>query len=196
MKLFTQHLPHTGHWLAALLTLAAPAALAQTFDVTSSTPAAHAPSASRTAPFELQFSRPVDPTTWDGITVFASSKHAINTKGTGANNGRVIVTPAVPLRAGETVSLTVPASVYCCRSSGGGGLPNVKRVVAFTAAASGTPTARLFTRFQPDQRMAHLSDATLQRLAVEAVDRDASFHRTAHAHRVEFVDFRLDSQRG
>lgn len=104
------------------LGLAVDPALAQTpsspFRVTSTTPARHATAAIPMDPFSLNFSKPVDPATWGGITVFASGKHAINTKGTGATNGRVIVTPAVPLHAGEEVSVTVPASVMSvCNSA-------------------------------------------------------------------------------
>lgn|GEM_PF-4158766 len=93
-------------WLAGLLGLLATGAQAQTqFQVTGITPAPRSVNASRTAPIELQFSDAVGPSTWDEITLFATGRHAINTKGTGATNGRtVVVTPATPFRAGEEVS--------------------------------------------------------------------------------------------
>ncbi len=129
-----------AHLAAGLLLLLLPSlphrVAGQAFTVTGTTPARQATAAIPTDPFSLNFSQPVDPATWDGITVFAAGKHAINTKGTGSNNGRVIVTLASPPAPGSEISLTIPASV---RSQSGGGMAGVPlsnpSVIHFTVAA-------------------------------------------------------------
>lgn len=112
----------------------APTALAQTLPLrlVSVDPPAFGRMRSRP---EILFQRTVDPATWGGIDLYVAAKHAITTKGTGANNNRVVLTPTAPLVPGAEVSLLVPASV---RSTDGQPLSQ-PWVFDFHAAAGAGP---------------------------------------------------------
>ncbi len=128
-----------------LLPLGAATAQSATFTLTSSTPRGLSHWGTR---LELNFSQRLDPATWAGIDVFVGGKHAINTKGAGANDRQVIVTLGSPPAPGAEITVSVPATV---RSLGAGGVVGTPlanpSVLAFTApAGAGAGTYALASR--------------------------------------------------
>ncbi len=125
-----------------LLPLGAATAQSTTFTLTSSVPRGLNHWGDRV---ELTFSRAYDPATSGGIEVLVGGRHAINTKGAGANDRQLIVTLASPPAPGAEIAVSVPMSVRSLGSGGvaGAALANPSVLVSRAAAGVGAGTYAL-----------------------------------------------------
>ncbi len=120
-------------WLAALLLL--PLAGHAQLTVTSLNPARNAIAAPRAANLGITFDQAVGPATAGNVRVFSNQRGGQLVRGgnTTVSGSTLSVNPATDLRPGETVQVTVPATV-----TSSGGTAATKHVYQFTAATGGT----------------------------------------------------------
>ncbi|MBF9140138.1 FG-GAP-like repeat-containing protein [Hymenobacter properus] len=101
-------------------------------------PARNAVAAPRTAPVVIPFSQTLNPSTADNIKIHASQSRGRRTATVSTSGSIVTLTPTTPagqaaaFSPGETVTVTVPATVQS--TAGAGAVPQVYQ---FTAAATG-----------------------------------------------------------
>ncbi|MCI1187401.1 FG-GAP-like repeat-containing protein [Hymenobacter sp. DH14] len=105
---------------------------------TALSPVRNAPAVPRTASVVIPFSQPVNPATAGNIKMFSSQYRGSRTATTSTNANAATLLPTAPagqsaaFKPGETVSVTVPATVL-----GTNGAGTVPYVYQFTAAATG-----------------------------------------------------------
>ncbi|RYU81099.1 Ig-like domain-containing protein, partial [Hymenobacter persicinus] len=123
----------TSRWLMGLLLVSALPAAAQ-FQVSSVSPARNARSAARATNVGITFNQAVNPATAGNVRVYSGQRGGQLVRGGNAtaSGSTLTVDPAVDLRAGETVFVTVPATVQSSTS-----VAAAKQVYQFTAGVAG-----------------------------------------------------------
>ena len=124
-----RHLYYCGY---AALFLTLPAA-AQSPSISTLAPGRNAPAAARAGNVTLTFSQAVDAATIGNVRVFSGQYEGRKPVGYNSGGNALVLVPTRAFKPGETVQVTVPATVTA------GGLPVAPQVYQFTANAAVAP---------------------------------------------------------